>query len=326
VGCALSRNFEVLLIWRMIHGVAAACAVVTRSIIRDVYSGRAMARVMSLTYIVFMVVPIVAPGVGAAFLMLWPWRYIFVLFGSFAAVTLFWALARLPETLNPDDRLILSTSHIAAAARMALATPVSFGYTLAVTMTFGSILAYIAMAPQIFGVTFERASWMPAMFALCALSMSLASYLNSRIVERLGMRVISHAALLTFIAVTAVHLLVASLGYERMWTFVLLQSLTMGSVGLTASNFGAMAMEPVGAAAGVGASLQGFVTTFGAAIIAAVIGKAFDGSTVPLAAGSLCCGLAALGFVLVGERGRLFVQRAAAAQPQATVVYERHLE
>jgi DHA1 family bicyclomycin/chloramphenicol resistance-like MFS transporter len=120
------------------------------------------------------------------------------------------------------------------------------------------------------------------------------------------MRVVSHTALLLFIGVAAVHASVAALGLERLWSFVLLQSATMACVALTASNFGAMAMEPVGSVAGVGASLQGFVTTLGGALLGAAIGRLFNGSTLPLAGGALCCGLVALLLVLLAERGRLF--------------------
>jgi DHA1 family bicyclomycin/chloramphenicol resistance-like MFS transporter len=178
---------------------------------------------------------------------------------------------------------------------------------------FGSILAYVGMVQQIFAQVFHRGALMPAMFALCAISMGAAAFLNSRIVERLGMRMISHTALLAFIAVTLLHVLVAASGVEKIWSFVLLQSLAMACFSLSVSNFGAMAMEPMGSVAGIAASLQGFMSTSGGAIVGAVIGRQFDGSTLPLAAGALCCGLAALLLVLLAEKGRLFKHHHAAA-------------
>jgi DHA1 family bicyclomycin/chloramphenicol resistance-like MFS transporter len=162
------------------------------------------------------------------------------------------------------------------------------------------------MVQQIFAQVFHRASLMPTMFALCAVFMGFASLLNSRIVERLGMRRISHAALLAYIAVSLLHVLVAALGLERLWTFVALQSATMACFSLAVSNFGAMAMEPLGAIAGVGASIQGFSTTFGGALVGAAIGRQFSNSTLPLAGGALASGLVCLGFVLLAEHGRLF--------------------
>jgi MFS transporter, DHA1 family, multidrug resistance protein len=303
---ALTTSFTTLLAWRFAHGLAAASMVVSRSVIRDLYSGRPMARVMSLTFIVFLIVPVLAPSVGQMILWLAPWRSIFLIFGAFAVAVFLWVLLRLPETLHPEYRLTLTRAHIARAVALVLGNRTSLCYTLAVTVMFGSILAYVGMVQQIFEYAFHRASLMPAMFALCASSMGVTAFLNSRIVERVGMRIISHLGLLVFITITGVHVLVAALGLERLWTFVVLQSATLACVGLTASNFGAMAMEPVGSVAGIGASLQGFISTFGGAMVGALIGRRFNGATLPLAAGAFICGLSSLLFVLLAEQGRLF--------------------
>jgi MFS transporter, DHA1 family, multidrug resistance protein len=304
--CGLTNSFAALLGWRLLHGLAAASVVVTRSVIRDLYSGRPMARVLSLTFVIFLMVPIIAPSLGQLILLLAPWRYIFMVFGVFASGIGVWALLRLPETLHPEFRLTLTRGHIFNAIRLVLGNRISLCYTLAITVMFGSLLAYVGMVQQIFADVFHRASLMPTMFALCAVFMGLASLLNSRIVERLGMRRISHAALLLYIGVTLVHVLVASLGLEKLWTFVALQSATMACFSLAASNFGAMAMEPLGAIAGVGASIQGFTTTFGGALVGAAIGRQFSHSTLPLAGGALASGLVCLACVLLAEHGRLF--------------------
>ena len=302
----LATSFITLLAWRFAHGLAAASAVVSRSVIRDLYSGRHMARVMSLTFIVFLMVPVLAPSLGQLMLLLAPWRSIFLMFGVFAAAVLLWAMLRLPETLHPEYRLTLTADHIVRAAGLVLGNRTSLCYTLGVTVMFGSILAYVGMVQQIFAAVFHRASWMPSMFALCAIFMGLASLLNSRIVERLGMRRISHAALLVYIGVTLGHVLVAALGLEQLWTFVVLQSVTMACFSLAVSNFGAMALDPLGAIAGIGASLQGFITTFGGALIGAAIGRNFNGTTLPLAIGALGAGIVSLVCVMFAERGRLF--------------------
>jgi MFS transporter, DHA1 family, multidrug resistance protein len=304
--CAFSSSFAALLAWRLVHGLAAASVVVARSVIRDLYSGRAMARVMSLTFVVFLIVPIIAPSLGQLVLLVAPWRVIFLVFAVFAALIWLWAYARLRETLHPEYRLTLTASHIAGALRIVLGDRTSLCYTLALMVMFGSLLAYVAMVQQIFADVFHHASWMPSMFALCAIFMGCASWFNSRIVGRVGMRVVSHTALLLFIGVTAAHVLIVWFGGERLWTFVLLQSLGMGCFSLAVANFGAMAMEPVGAVAGIGAALQGFISTVGAALLGAAIGRQFHGTTMPLASGALYSGLAALLFVLWAERWRLF--------------------
>jgi DHA1 family bicyclomycin/chloramphenicol resistance-like MFS transporter len=106
---------------------------------------------------------------------------------------------------------------------------------------------------------------------------------------------------------------------ERLWTFVVLQSITMACLGLTASNFGAMAMEPIGSVAGIGASLQGFISTTGGALVGALIGRFFNGSTLPLALGAMLCGLLSLCLVICAERGRLFNPQHATAAPAQTM-------
>jgi len=317
VACALTRSFETLLVLRLVNGLAAACAVVARSIIRDLYSGRSMARVMSLSFIVFMVIPILAPTVGQAILVVWPWRAIFVLFSVFSTVAMVWAFLRLPETLAVERRQALSLRYLLAAAGISLGNRVSLGYTLAVAVSFGSVLSYVSTAPQIFGTAFGHLSWLPGMFALCAMAMSVASYANSRLVERLGMRFISHSALLLSIGVGLAHLFVVLEGVERLWTFVVFQALAMGCFGLMVSNFGAIAMEPAGAVAGAAASLQGFVTTSGAALIGAAIGKTFDNTTLPFTVGALCCSGACLVFVLAAEDWRLLRPHAGPPQGRA---------
>jgi len=304
--CGFARSFEALLAWRFVHGLAAACLIVSRSIIRDLYSGRQMARVMSLTFVVFLTIPILAPSLGQLILFVASWRYIFIVCGMFASLVWLWCFMRLPETLHPEYRLILNPARIVGAVKLVVGNRISSCYTLATTVMFGSLMAYVAMVQQIFSDVFHRPGIMPGMFALCAGFMGVAAFLNSRLVERLGMRLISHTALLVFITVSLLHVAVAGLGYETMWSFVVLQSFTMATFSLSVSNFGAMAMEPVGSVAGVGASLQGCVSTCAAALVGAAIGREFNGTTVPLAGGALAAGLIALCLVLVAERGRLF--------------------
>ncbi|HWJ36474.1 MAG TPA: multidrug effflux MFS transporter [Steroidobacteraceae bacterium] len=310
--CGLTGSFHSLLFWRFIHGAAAASVTVSRSVIRDLYSGRYMARVMSLTFVVFLMVPILAPSLGQLILLVAPWRYIFIVCSVFASIVWLWTLLRLKETLHPEYRMMLTRSHVLSAVRLVLGNRASLCYTLALTVMFGSLMAYVGMVQQIFSDVFHRAGLMPAMFALCAVTMGCGAFVNARIVERLGMRLISHMALLCFIGITALHVVVAAMGLEQIWTFVAFQAAIMACFSLSVSNFGAMAMEPIGAVAGIGASLQGFVSTFGGALVGAAIGRQFNGTTVPLAVGTLCCGFLSLVFVLFAEEGRLFKRHHAA--------------
>ena len=320
--CSLATSFHVLLIWRLIHGLAAACATVARSVIRDLYSGRHMARVVSLTFVVFLMMPVVAPSLGQLLLLFAPWRYIFVFFAVFAALVWAWAFFRLRETLHPEYRLDLTLAHIANSVRLVAGNRISLCYTLAQTVLFGSLMAYIGMVQQIFSDVFHRASLMPTMFALCSVAMGIGAFANSRMVERLGMRFISHTATCAFIVIMALHLAVALSGQEQLYAFVVLQAAALACFSLAAANFGAMAMEPLGAVAGIGASLQGCVSMAGGARLGAAIGRQFNGTAVPLAAGGLVCGIVGIGFVLLAERGRLF--RNQPDVPDATAAMEMH--
>ena len=304
--CGMADSSRALLLWRFVHGLAAASMVLSRSVVRDLYAGRPMARVLSLTFVVFLMVPVIAPTLGALILKIAPWRAVFRVFAAFAGCVGLWTYMRLPETLHPEYRLALAPGKILAAYRAVLWNRIPLCYSLAVMLLVGALISYVSMMPQIFGSVFHHASWMPTMFALCAGSMGIASLLNSRIVEHYGMRRISHLALMCYLAATAVHLAVALMGFESVTSFVVLQSMSMGSFALVAPNFGALAMEPLGAVAGVGASVQGFVTTCGGAVVASAIGRQFADSTVALTGGALVCGLLCLLVVLIGERGHLF--------------------
>lgn len=315
--CSWMHSFTALLAWRFVHGTAASSVVVARSVIRDLYSGTRMARVMSLTFIVFLVSPVIAPSLGQLLLLLAPWRWLFLMIGAVGAAVWLWALMHLPETLHPEYRLPLRAGRIAHALRLVLGHRAALFYTLGSAFVMGALFAYVSMAQQIFGDIYHRARWMPMLFAACAAAMGVASYLNSRRVERLGMRVISHSGLVLLLATSLVHWLLAWLGADTLLLFTLLQALTLACVGLIVANFGTLAMEPMGAVAGIAASLQGFINMTGGALSAALIGHAFHDSTQPLALGSSVCALCALGCVLLAERGRLL------REPQDTVGYRR---
>ncbi|MES2033446.1 MAG: multidrug effflux MFS transporter [Pseudomonadota bacterium] len=305
--CALATSFEMMLVARALTGVgAAATRVLTVSIVRDSYSGRQMARVMSLSFIVFLAVPIIAPSLGQAIMLVAPWRWIFGVLAVFGMAVAVWMWLKLPETLHPEDRRPISISSVLAAFKVVLTDKVAMGYTLAMTVILGSLFGFLNSAQQVFTDVFDAGTTFPLIFAGIAGGMALSSLLNAQIVDRLGMRKVSHSALIGFIAIAAVHAGVALAGLETIWTFAILQAAMMFCFGMVASNFGAMAMEPLGHLAGMAASVQGFVSTVGGAILGWAIGQQFNGSTVPLTLGFALLGLGALLIVLFVENGRLF--------------------
>jgi len=307
---SLAPDLRLLLVARLVQGIAvAAGSVVARSVVRDIYSGPTMARVMSTIFIVFLLTPIIAPSLGQLLLTVVSWRGIFAFLALYTGAVATWVALRLPETLPPERRRPLSMAHLGAAARFVLTEPTSILYTLAMTAMFGSLLAFVSTLPQIFSGGFHAPTLMAGAFAACAGTMAVASFANSRLVERLGMHVISHSALIGFILVTGTHVVIAYSGHDTLVVFTVMQSLTMACFGLATSNFSAIAMQPMGSIAGSAASLQGVISTIGGAAVASLIGHQWSGSVLFLPAGALCCGLVALGCVLGAERAQLFRNR-----------------
>lgn len=305
-----AATFTALVAARILQGLMSASSrVLAVAIVRDSYSGRTMARISSLAQMIFFLVPILAPSIGQALLSLGPWRVIFYALGVFAALVFAWSLVRLPETLHVEDRRSISISSLADAYRQTLTNRYSIGYALAASLTFGGIIAFVSSAQQVFSETFHQGDRFSILFAICAFFMGCASFLNSRLVERLGTRVISQTGLIALIVLSLLHLAVDWSNLESLWSYVAFQALSMTCIGLCGANFGAMAMQPVGHIAGTASSIQGFVTSIGAVAVGSAIGQAYDGSTMPLAIGYLLIGLGGLLIVLVVEAGQLFHAR-----------------
>ena len=305
--CAFSTSFEMLLIARALCGVgAAATRVLAVSVVRDCYSGRQMARVMSLSFIVFLAVPIIAPSVGQAIVLVAPWPWIFGVLAIFGLLVIAWVAIKLPETLHPEDRTPLAVGPVLAAFRQALTNRIAVGYTIAAALVLGGLFGFLNSAQQVFVEVLGAGRYFTLIFAAIAGGIAVSSLINAQFVDRLGMRRVSHTALLGYIAFAGVHAAVALAGLETLWTFALLQAGMMFCFGLVMSNFGAIAMEPLGHLAGTAASVQGFITTIGAALLGFQIGQLFDGTTVPLTLGFLGLGVAGLLAVLITEKGRLF--------------------
>lgn len=307
VVAAFSGRFELLLVARFLSGGAVAAGrVVAVALVRDRYAGRAMARVMSLAFIVFMAAPVLAPAFGQFVLLFADWRWIFGGIAIASAVILFWFAARMPETLAPENRIPLQLSRLKSGYAEVVRDRCSAGYTIAAALLSGALFGFIGSIQQIVFDIFRQPALLTPLFALIAGTMAIGSFLNSRIVMRIGTRRISHSALAGMIVVAAIHLAITASGHETIWSFAILQALTMACFGLANTNFSAMAMERMGHIAGLASSLQGFVATLGGAVIGAFIGQAFDGTTVPLYTGFLVTGVLAAIVIAITERGRLF--------------------
>ncbi|MBJ6120345.1 multidrug effflux MFS transporter [Sphingomonas mollis] len=304
---AVAGSFTLLIAARLAGGATvAATRIATIALVRDCYHGRAMARVMSIAFMVFMIVPILAPSVGQLVLLFGNWRAIFWVMAGSAAALLVWVAIRLPETLRPEAALPIAPGRIVAGWRLTLTDRQSVGYTAAATLLTGALYGYLNSIQQIMFDVYHRPALLAAVFAGTAATMAAANLLNARFVMRLGTRRIAHGAVVVLAIVSGFHLLLAETGRDSLIAFGVLQALTMACFGLATSNFSAMAMANMGAIAGTASSVQGFISITAGVLIGAVIGQAFDGTTVPMIAGFMVVGILSLGAIALTERGRLF--------------------
>ncbi len=312
--CGLATSFTALLTFRFAQGIAAAAmGVVALAVIRDRYDGDRMAKLVSLVFIVFMAVPIIAPTVGQMILYVASWRAIFALFVLLSAAVGLWIWLRLPETLAAENVIAISPRAIGATWREVVFNRGALGYVLASGVVMGGLFGYLNSAQQIFADIFDAADIFPYAFAAVAATIAISNWFNSRIVERFGARRVSHVALIAFIALSGAQIAAAAMQHESMWVFLVLIGINMSMIGFTGSNFGSIAMQPFGRMAGAASSFQQCVRTILAAGIGAVIGQMFDNTVLPMATGFLICGLIALLLVSWSERGRLFKRHAANA-------------
>ncbi len=302
-----ASSFETLLLARLLQGLGtSATRVIATSIVRDCYSGRRMASVMSLAMMVFIAVPVISPSLGQAVLLLTQWRGIFVVLMLYGALALIWSALRMPETLPISERKSLAVRDVLGAFRQTVTNRQTLGYALAAGLVLGALFAYVFSSQQVFTGIYGLGHYFPLAFAAIAIGTAVAGFLNARFVGRLGMRVISHGALTGFVAVAAIMLLAAKLQMLPLPLFVVLSALMMFAFGLMMANFTSLAMEPQGHIAGTASSFYGSITTLVGIGVGSTIGQAYDGTLLPFATGFFLCTLASMAVVLVVEKGRLF--------------------
>ncbi len=305
---ALVNGFEVMLVLRLGHGLAgAALGVVVTAIIRDLFAGDAMARRMSSIMLVFMVVPVIAPTIGAGIIAVANWRAIFVVMAVLGLIMFAW-IRRLPETLDPANVRLLDVRTMAAGWLAVTLHRRAAGYMVAAGVMQGALYGYLNSSEQIISEVFGARAWFPAVFAAVAVGIAVANFSNSRIVERFGARRVSHSALFAFLTFALLQVLASRSGGETLALFTLLLAFNVGLIGFVGANFGAIAMEDFGKMAGVASSYQGFARGLIAALVGAGIGQLFDGTTMPLALSFIIAALLGIALVLWAERGRLFTR------------------
>jgi DHA1 family bicyclomycin/chloramphenicol resistance-like MFS transporter len=313
IAALLAGAFPMLLAARLVQGIGAASPrVIAIAVVRDLYGGRQMARVMSFAMMVFIVIPVLAPSLGQALIQLGDWRWTFYALLALALITATWASLRLPETARQAlgvERPVSVRESLIAVFRNSQ----TMAYGAAGGFMFGCLLAYVASAQQVFVEIFGLGQAFPVVFGAIASVMAIASFVNARIVERFGMRWLSHTALAGFVAVSLVLVATAAAGVASLPVYAPLVAASFFLFGLIAPNFNAIAMEPQGHNAGMASSVIGSLSTAIGALAGGFVARSFDGTVFPIAAGFAACSLITLAivFAVEGRKGLFGHNRAA---------------
>ena len=299
-----TRSLEMLLVARFVQGLGAAGPrIVGTALVRDMYEGREMARITSFIMMVFMIVPAMAPSIGLAFIHFMGWKGVFGGFLLFGATGFAWFTLRQVETLPRAARRPTACRAAAAGAREVLSDREILLCTVVIALGFGQMFALLSSAQQLFADTYGTGEQFPLWFAVLALLAATGTFINARLVMRLGMRRIARGAYGIQILISGLFLLTLATGILpqalRFPAFFLWAVSLFMMAGLTFGNLNALAMQRKGHIAGMTASVVSAVSTLLAVMIAAPVGLAFDGTALPVTVATLVC--STLAWLLMGR-------------------------
>ena len=283
-----STNFLMMLAGRILQGIGVSSPrAVSMAIVRDQYEGRPMARVMSFASTIFILIPMIAPTIGQAILSFAGWRSIFGFFIIFALITIFWFTFRMPETLSPENKKPFSGKRILNSVLDFLKIRASFGYTLTVGLVQGVFLGYLNSSQQIFQEQYALGDKFPLYFATISLSLGTASFLNTRLVMRFGMRKLVRWALgaVSILAVIFLFIAIPMGGNPPLWVLMTYLMVSFFCTGILFGNINALAMQPLGHMAGLGAAVVGSLSTLISMLLGTFIGQNYNGTILPLVIG-----------------------------------------
>lgn len=293
--CWSAKSLEQMLIGRVIQGFAAAGPYVsTLSIVRDCYSGYAMARIMSLVMMIFIMVPVVAPTLGQLMLRIGSWQTVFSLLFFYALAVLLWVIVRLKETLPETRRVAFSVKNIRQGAYAVLSNRTTVCYMICAGLVFGALLGYLNSCLQIFQNLYQVGDAFALYFGALAFTLGVSSLLNSQLVQRFGPRVICIAAIITMVATSAVLLALQFLITTPLWLFMMYAAAIFFCFGLLFGNLNALAMEPMGNIAGIASALIGALSSVISISAGTFIGQLFNQTLIPLIGGFLVLSILAL--------------------------------
>jgi DHA1 family bicyclomycin/chloramphenicol resistance-like MFS transporter len=317
VASALAPSLTVLYATSFITGLGASGArVVALSSVRDTYSGHEMAKTMSYVMMVFLLVPLIAPTLGAAILALSNWRFIYG-FVALAGITVLVINRRLPETLPQEKRIPLHFGNLRRAARFVVSNRLTMGYTLAQTAVLGFFASYLASSELLINDVFGMGRWFTVVFSGFAALLAVAVFINNRLLDVLQLRYLLRIAFGGFavVAIAFAAMAIATDGIPPFGVFIAMLAPLLLVHGLLLPNLNAAALIPMGSVAGTAVAIIGTISLLGGSIIGAFIDRSFDGTILPLALSAAVLGLISLGFAMWADAA--WDEEAVSHQPSA---------
>lgn len=286
--CFFAKDLNTMLFGRLLQGLGVSGPYVTAiSVVRDQFSGRQMAKIMSIVMLIFMGVPAIAPSLGQAIILLADWQSIFLFYIGYALVITAWIFFRLEETLPKEKRIAFSTASFAAGFKEVLTHRVTISYTLCMGLFFGSMIGYLNSSQQIFQVQFNTGKLFTVYFGLLALVFGAASLGNSFVVEKMGMHRICYIAVKTMMAASAIFLVLHTITSINLWMFLIFAGLIFFCFGFLFGNINAIAMEPMGHIAGIASAIIGSLSSVIALVVGTAIGQTYNNTLIPVTCGFL---------------------------------------
>ena len=302
--CVTTKNFEMMIIGRILQGVGLSSPrSIALSIIRDSYSGDYMAKIISIVVMFFILVPVVAPTLGLFIIQLFNWEAVFYFNLIFGVLVMIWFWQRQPETLIKEKRIKFSSHLFIDGVKEFFKYKEAVAFTLVSGFITGSFMVYLSTSQQIFQEQYNLADMFPYIFASLAISVGLATFLNSRFVVKYGMIRIAYSAAIGYAVISILYVILFSSG-KNPSIYVLLGffALQFFAVGFLFGNLRALAMQPLGHIAGIGAAINGFISTVMAVPIANYIGGFVKTSVLPLFIGFSIFGILSLSVFIILKR------------------------
>ena len=297
--CVFATSLEMMIVGRVLQGIGlSAPRTISIAMVRDRFSGNHMAKVMSFIVVIFILVPVVAPAIGKLMLDLYGWKSIFysqLIFGFF---TMIWVWKRQPETLKIAHRKKFKFSLFIEGTKEFLKHKNAVIFTFFSGFITGSFMVYLSASQVIFEQQYNLKEEFPFIFAGLAIGVGFATFLNGTLVVKLGMFKLVSIFTTVFTIIPIVYILLyAGESNPSIYVLITFFWLQFFALGFLFGNTRALAMEPIGHIAGVGAAINGFVSTIMAVPIATFIGGFVDKTALPLFIGFFVCGLLSLALI-----------------------------